>query len=348
MLYDIKQTLMIRSARKSAGLDKRSRSLFLTVLIFLLVASISISLPHSAVSSVVISITLIQDADFMALLSDPSTTSEQMAEAMLSLAESIPSWAYVPVIAASGLAALFAILYCKLFEKRRAFSIGFNKRGFFSEYLGGLIIGAVMISLPALACHLSKGIVFSRVIAPNALAILGFFAAFILQALGEEALFRGYLLTSIARRYPIWVAIIGSSSIFAFFHTSNQSFSFIAFTNLLLFGIFASLIMLKRGSIWMSAAIHAAWNFVQGNVFGINVSGNPKFDSIFTSELGKIGKILSGGEFGLEGGLGVTIILLIGILMALLSETKKCEIAPVETEEEGKNGEERPEQSATA
>ena len=83
--------------------------------------------------------------------------------------------------------------------------------------------------------------------------------------------------------------------------------------------------MMKRGSIWAVGAIHAAWNFVQGNIFGFNVSGNPKFDTILEAQTSNFGAILSGGDFGPEGGLGVTVILLIALLFALIIPTKKCE-----------------------
>jgi hypothetical protein len=66
----------------------------------------------------------------------------------------------------------------------------------------------------------------------------------------------------------------------------------------------------------------------QSNVFGFNVSGNPKFESLLSSANSNFGDILSGGDFGLEGGLGATIVLLVAILLALLMPTKKSELCP--------------------
>jgi membrane protease YdiL (CAAX protease family) len=155
--------------------------------------------------------------------------------------------------------------------------------------------------------------------------IVIFFFAFLLQGMGEEALFRGYLLTTLARRTKIWGAIIISSLIFALFHMGNANFSIIAFINIFLFGIFASVFMLKRGSIWAVSAIHTVWNFAQGNIFGFSVSGNSQMPSVLRSAGENFGWILHGGEFGPEGGLGVTIVLMIAILGALLIPTKKSE-----------------------
>ena len=322
MLYEIKRTLMIKSAQDSALRDKRSRSTFFILMIFMIVATVAISLPQSIASSIILTVFLILDPSFMELGMKPSVTYEEMAEVALAVAERIPTVAYSPIVAATGFAILFAILYCKIFEKRTAFSMGFNKRGMAGEYLAGLLIGAVMILIPALICHLSESVIFTPSPSPSIIAVFVFFIAFILQGLGEEALFRGYLMTSLARKHNIWFAIIASSAIFSIFHMPNEAFNLVAFINIFLFGVFASIITLKRGSIWMAAAIHTAWNFIQGNILGINVSGNPKFDTVITAQLGKVGAILSGGEFGLEGGLGVTVVLLVAILLALLSSTK--------------------------
>ena len=124
---------------------------------------------------------------------------------------------------------------------------------------------------------------------------------------------------------------------FAAFHIGNSNFSLIAFLNITLFGIFAGVFMLKRGSIWLSAAIHTAWNFMQGNIFGFNVSGTSGYDTVITATPKSIGTILSGGKFGLEGGLGVTVVLLIMILCALMLKAKTSELCEEPTEPQPSN-----------
>ena len=100
----------------------------------------------------------------------------------------------------------------------------------------------------------------------------------------------------------------------------------LAFLVLTLFGVFAAVFMLKRGSIWAVSAIHTAWNFIQGHILGIRVSGNPKYASVFNSVNAEFGSVLNGGEFGLEGGLGVTAVLLLALLFTLMMPAKKSEI----------------------
>jgi uncharacterized protein len=55
--------------------------------------------------------------------------------------------------------------------------------------------------------------------------------------------------------------------------------------------------MLTR-SLWMPIGLHAAWNFTQGPVLGVPVSGNPVHGLIRAKLEGPT--ILSGGAFGLE------------------------------------------------
>jgi len=114
-----------------------------------------------------------------------------------------------------------------------------------------------------------------------------------------------------------------SSVMFALLHIFNDGISVMAIVNITLFGLMMALYMLKQGSIWGVCAIHSAWNFVQGNVFGVQVSGMPLTESLFVSELTG-SKWITGGDFGLEGGLTVTIVLLAGIVVIMLRKRKSA------------------------
>ena len=100
--------------------------------------------------------------------------------------------------------------------------------------------------------------------------------------------------------------------------------------NLTLFGVFASVYFIKRGSIWGIAAIHSIWNFVQGNLYGIKVSGTESSCSVFSSVSAEGKTLINGGDFGLEGGLAVTVVLVIGILFLLTRRAKDAVSETVE------------------
>ena len=156
--------------------------------------------------------------------------------------------------------------------------------------------------------------------------ILVFFAAgFMIQGMAEEVLCRGYLMCSVARRYPLWVGILANSVVFAALHLLNSGISALAFVNLVLSGIFASLYFVRRGNIWGIGAFHAVWNFVQGNFDGIQVSGTGKMTSVFASSFTEGRELINGGAFGLEGGLAVSVVLAVGIVLLYLEPWKKAE-----------------------
>lgn len=328
MLYHIDLTRMLSGAKSSLPPEKRNRSIFTDLMIFLLVYMIA-TIPQSIVSSACITAVMLSDPAFYELIRSgiEAGTLDQSAlnQYILQISENMPSWVYAVTLCVTGLFILASLIYCRFFEKRKAYTLGFTARGCLSEYILGAGSGLVMISLPILVCYFTNCIEITLSETLNPLMIAIFFLAFLLQGMGEEALFRGYLMTSMARKTNIWTAIIISSLAFSLFHMGNSSFGLIAFVNIFLFGVFASVFMLKRGSIWAVSAIHSIWNFAQGNLFGFNVSGNPKFDTVFVSTQAQFGSILHGGDFGPEGGLGVTVILLIALLIALLLPTKKSE-----------------------
>ena len=324
---------MTLGAKESLQRCRRNLPVFLELLIFLLVSAVA-SVPQSIISSFAITFLMLFDPSFYKMIEQGNFDNGTIETYTANLIESIPSYVYALLLFSAGFMIVAAILYCHLFEKRKPYTLGFTKRGCISEYLLGLLIGLGMIIAPVLACKLTGCIDIAMSASVKPFMILAFFIAFLFQGMGEEALFRGYLMTSLARKTHVWIAVVINSLMFSLFHLNNASFSLIAFINIFLFGLFASIFMLKRGSIWAVGAIHAIWNFTQGNLFGFNVSGNPKFDSVMEVTQKNYGAILHGGDFGPEGGLAVTVILLIMIAVALAIPTKKSERVETSKHEE--------------
>jgi len=214
-------------------------------------------------------------------------------------------------------------IYVRFIEKRTFSTMGFRKGGIAKEYLVGLVVGAGMFAVAVLLCSVTGTLTFGGVVPNMALGLIGlFFVGFMVQGMGEEVMCRGYFLTSVARTQALPVAVLVSSLVFAALHLLNSGITVLAFVNLALFGVFAGVYMLKRGSIWGIGAVHAAWNFVQGNVFGIAVSGAYQMESVFSFASPEAGALINGGSFGLEGGLAVTVVLAAGVAVLLLMKGK--------------------------
>lgn len=209
------------------------------------------------------------------------------------------------------------IFSAKVFEKRRITTLGFVRKNAVPSYIIGIAGGAAYMLIDALICKLTGAMTFTRSDL-SAVKLVLFAFGWMIQGLAEEVMCRGFLLTSIARRYSVTLAVIANSVVFALLHVFNPTgVSALALFNLFLFGLFASLLFLKSGNIWICAGFHTAWNMAQGNVLGIPVSGI-NVDSVFASAADSGMTVVNGGDFGLEGGIGVTVLLLIGCAVLML------------------------------
>ena len=337
MLYNIPKTRMLSAAQDSLSPDKKPKSIFVESMIFLLIMLIC-SVPQSFLLAAVALGIVFADTSYYGLIAQNLVGDEINTDAIIQYIDEKlaagTSEILLTYLISSGFFILTAIIYCRAIEKRSLLSMGFVRRGAPLEYLLGVAVGAVMITVPALICHATGCVTlsFNPNVSPSYIVL--FLIAFVIQGMGEEVMFRGYFLTTLCRSNKEWVAIIVSSLMFTLFHSSNQGFSIIAFVNITLFGIFAAVFMLKRGSIWAVGAIHTVWNFMQGNIFGFSVSGMEKMPSILGATDQGFGSILSGGEFGIEGGLGATVVLLIALLSALMMPAKKSELASLDSSPE--------------
>jgi membrane protease YdiL (CAAX protease family) len=115
----------------------------------------------------------------------------------------------------------------------------------------------------------------------------------------------------VGARYRPWLGVILSAIVFATLHSLNPNLSPIAVINLFLFGVFTAFYALREGGLWGVCSIHAAWNWAQSHLFGLQVSGlTPPGGTLF--DLMEAGPdVITGGSFGLEGGLAVTVVLLV-------------------------------------
>lgn len=221
---------------------------------------------------------------------------------------------------------LIAMGFCKLIQGRKMNTLGFHKKGWVKEYLVGWVVGFVLFSAAVLICMLTGSLTFQGISPTFGIGtFLLFTVGFIIQGMSEEVLCRGYFLVSVGRRYSMFVAIIANSVFFAALHLSNSGISVLAFINLILFGVFASVYFIKRNDIWGICAVHSVWNLVQGNVYGIRVSGMKLSCSLLSSEIADGKELMHGGAFGLEGGLAVTIVLAVGIVVLLCMKGRKTE-----------------------
>ena len=215
-------------------------------------------------------------------------------------------------------------IWLRIFEKRGLASVGMQLKGAVRNYLKGIVVGLAMLGG---AVGLMSVLGYTAVEAPfSGASVAGAFlvlVGWIVQGAGEEVLTRGFLLQIFGRISGSVVGILVSAIIFTAFHALNANVGLIPFLNLFLFGVFAALYTLYEGGLWGIFAIHSMWNWAQGNLFGFEVSGNVIEDAIVLDLMETGPDTLTGGAFGPEGGLLVTVVLVIAMACVWWADSRK-------------------------
>jgi len=217
------------------------------------------------------------------------------------------------------------IYYClrvRLFEKMPLSSgLGFCREGIIKKYLTGAVLGTAMIAsvFGTLVISGQIRVTWFGIAAQGIPLLLSYILMWLFQGACEEIMFRGYMMPRVASRYGLIPAIAVSSLLFCLFHGLNPGFSVLAFVNLVLISVLYGLIAYYTDNIWIVCAAHTMWNFTQGNVFGLEVSGNTGNVSFIHTELGdRANALITGGTFGPEGGLSVTIVTVIALVAVVI------------------------------
>ena len=212
---------------------------------------------------------------------------------------------------------LLFIFWVKFIEKNSLSSLGFVKRNWL-KYIGwGILLSLLQMGVIALVYQVGGIGTFelNELSLEPILFILGLFPFWLLQGGTEEVATRGWLLTRIAARTNLPLAIAISSSLFGILHLGNSGVTFISLLNIVLDGVLAGLLLIYTDSIWLVVAQHGTWNYVQGNLLGFQVSGTGADASIFSFTMGSGPDWLTGGEFGAEGSIITTLVLLLSVVL---------------------------------
>jgi len=214
---------------------------------------------------------------------------------------------------------LAAWIMLKWIDRRPAAMLGLNFwPSSIKEFLYGAGIGLANFALVFLIL-LSLGWI-SIGWAGFQIADLRFFffslLTFFVFASFEELINRGYLFQTLCEGVGILPAALIISLIFALVHVINPAFSILAGIFLFIHGLLYTLVYLRTRSLWTPIGLHLAWNFAQGSISGLKVSGTATKNSLLSSEISGP-DLLTGGGFGVEGGL-IAIIVSAIILLILL------------------------------
>lgn len=214
---------------------------------------------------------------------------------------------------------MVATWFCTRLRKEPMASAGWRLDGRWALELGwGFLLGGGAMLLASGLIWAVGGVTW-ELDAARSLRTLGLgFLVFILVALWEENLFRGFLFQRLVNGLGEWPAQLILALFFGIAHWGNPGMQgatkLWATLGIALAAVFMGLAYLRTRSLAMPIGIHLAWNWVQGNVLGFGVSGTTQHGWLRPVFHGK-GAWLSGGAFGPEASLFGSVAVLAGIFM---------------------------------
>lgn len=149
------------------------------------------------------------------------------------------------------------------------------------------------------------------------LPIFGLLVGFAVQASTEELLFRGWLLSSLTRKFNIATGVLLSSALFALLHFSRGQSLLVSFA-LFLFGVFCALWAWRARDISGVMGWHSGWNWLLAVGFGLPLTGLDVGIPALLLPLKPVGADwLTGGAQGPEGSIVCVAFFIVGCIVIL-------------------------------
>jgi uncharacterized protein len=187
------------------------------------------------------------------------------------------------------------------------FGLNFNLK----QTLWGILFGLVSIVIGFVVLGSMDLITIEKIVVswPDLIWLLLFF---LLVAIIEETLVRGLLFGSLEIGFSKITSLLVTAFVFAFLHIFNDHIHYVSLLNIFLAGIFLGYSRLYTPLLYFPIGLHLAWNYIQGPVLGFAVSGNKTYQMVLQSQVDA--PILTGGQFGFEGSIIASIVMLVAIV----------------------------------
>lgn len=193
--------------------------------------------------------------------------------------------------------------------------------------LGGMLISADVVLVGCFgSIHFQLHVSAPALVRAAVVSLLLLFGALL-----EELSFRGYPFQKLTEAFGAFWAVMALSVLFGAVHLWNpdaQGWLSWGFFNTLAVGTLFALGRIRTGSLWFPVGLHFGWNFFQGAVFGLPVSGLKEFSTLILATA-KGSDALTGGAYGPEGSAICTIVLVIAFpLLWFLTASQNIQHRP--------------------
>ncbi len=205
---------------------------------------------------------------------------------------------------------LVTLFFRKVIDRRSFKSLGWEIAGKQKDAAIGFVLGALLIAIGFVVLYSLGMLTVDSVQFLPGMMIL-YFLFMICVSINEELAVRGYMLPSLMESVGKYGALIITALVFSLMHALNPNITLISGINIFLAGILLGSYYIYKRNLWFPIMLHLSWNFFQGPVFGFEVSGHD-LDGLVTQSIAG-NELLTGGDFGFEGSLLLTVLQLLAI-----------------------------------
>jgi membrane protease YdiL (CAAX protease family) len=201
-------------------------------------------------------------------------------------------------------------------ERRPFWRFGLRPVNYTRNLLIGIAAGLISLSVLIAVLLAVHGLRFGGVGLHGSQPILWalfWLATFVLVAITEELVTRGYPLFALSQGIGFWAAAVLMSVLFGVGHLGNGGEDYIGICAAVLIGLVLAYSLKWTGSLWWAIGFHLAWDWGETFLYGVPDSGRVAGHHLLSA--GAVGPAwLSGGSVGPEGSvLVLPIILLLGL-----------------------------------
>jgi membrane protease YdiL (CAAX protease family) len=209
-----------------------------------------------------------------------------------------------------------AWIMARFADKRASATLGFAPYHLMRDILLGICIGLAWLAASLSVLWFFGWISLQPLGALNASTLIIAGVGLIFNTLIQEVLARSYVFQTIRSQINGMWAIFITSLLFMLYHAAGLRGAWLPAFNVFSAGVLFGIAYYLTGNLWLPIAIHVTWNFLLGPVSGLAVSGQDLASQshVFTLQGPAF---FTGGEFGIEGSLIVTMTTLIGIALLL-------------------------------
>jgi membrane protease YdiL (CAAX protease family) len=216
------------------------------------------------------------------------------------------------------------ILGSRLIERRIPTELAANRA--LPEAAAGLVLGFVLFAV-VMAVLMAAGVYHPAGWGTTSGLVVGLFFA-VLAGIMEEILFRGLLFRLSSKIVGTWGALIFTSALFGVAHMFNPGATIRSSMAIALeAGVLLGAAYAATQRLWLPIGLHAGWNFTEGSLFGMTLSGNVMNMGVVRGSLTGP-QILTGGAFGPEASIIAVIVCLMAALYFLWKIVKWRRVEP--------------------